>query len=112
MSDFVLKENAESPSLQVRLIGPDGNPQPLTGATVDFVVTIGSTKVVVPTIITDPTQGEVRVDWPAGGFSPPGNYQAELCVTLSDGKPDVFPSGAFDGDPAAFFLLCITKSNC
>lgn len=112
MADFVLKEGAEAPSMSVQLIGADGSPQPLSGATVDFVVTIGETTITVPAIVTNPTTGEVRVDWPAGGFSPAGNYEAEFCVTLSDGKPDVFPSGAFAGDPDAFFLLCITRSNC
>jgi len=112
MSDFTLKQGADSPSLSVQLVAGDGNPQPLSGATVEFVVSVGETLVVIPATITNPTQGEVRVDWPTGGFDEPGNFEAEFCVVLSDGKTEAFPSGAFAGDPDAFFLLSITRSNC
>jgi hypothetical protein len=78
--------------------GSPGGPMDLTGATVVFEYQDrGQTANPVTrpvTIVGDPTQGNVELDWmTTGGPVAPGDYDCRYVVTFADGHQVTVPDG-------------------
>jgi len=97
-SEFKLKQNDTSPSIEAKLTDANGLAVNLTGATVIFNMRVkpagsvkvnGSAAVIVGTAIN----GRVRYNWTASNTDTADVYEAEWQVTLSNGKVQTFPGG-------------------
>ena len=91
---FTITENDTREFLVRTLRNSDGAVIDLTGASVQFHMTRGSTvKVNAAAVITNATGGIVEYRWAAGNTDTPGHYKGEFQVTLSDGTIISVPTG-------------------
>jgi hypothetical protein len=88
-----LGEQDTAPVLKMTLLGPDGAPVDLTGATVTFAIRREDVSLApvtaACTILTPATDGKIEFDWT--GYSS-GRYDARVKATLANGKQMSFPN--------------------
>lgn len=92
-ADFHIKQGNTSPALEAQLIGNDGDPVNLTGATVRFQMRLVGND--TPTVddnakITGPDKGIVVYEWKSGDTDTEGSYIAEFDVDYSGGSGSNF----------------------
>lgn len=114
-ADINLGAGDRSPSRQVVLTkantedGSPGGPENLTGATIVFRYqkrgTTDTPTELPVSIIGDPTDGLVQLDWPAP--VPSGDYDCRFVATLGSGLPQSWPDGP-DVDGTEFYWLHVT----
>lgn len=97
MGKFYIKRNDTASSFEVQLVDADGTPVNLTGATVQFLMSRGSTSTVAAAaVIVDAATGTVRYDWQTGDTGTSGTYRAEWEVTDSTNHVQTFPNPGYD----------------
>jgi len=97
MGKFYIKRNDTAASFQVALRDSAGDAVDLTGASVQFIMSKGSTaKVSAPATIVDAAAGEVRYDWVAGDTDEGGYFRAEWEVTDASNRVQTFPNPGYD----------------
>jgi len=100
MSTFYMKAGDLLPLIQDTLRNADGDAEPLTDATVTFVMRprAGGTSIGgSATIVGDPVNGVVRYTWVDGDTDTPGTYDAEWTAVFAPGtKPLTFPNYSYD----------------
>lgn len=97
MGKFYIKRNDTASSFQVTLLDANGDAVDLTGATVKFIMSKGTTvKVSHSAIIVNATSGQVRYDWETGDTDEGGFYRAEWEVTDSQNRIQTFPNPGYD----------------
>ena len=80
------------------VLGNDGVPVNLTGATVRFLMSRYQTGALVinrAAHIEDATGGKIWFVWLAGDTNTAGLYQAEFEVTFPDGKVETYPNADY-----------------
>jgi hypothetical protein len=97
-SEFKIKQNDTTPSIEARLRDANDQIMNLTGATVKFSMRprpAGTVKVdgATAVIVGDATNGRVRYDWTASNTNTADVFEAEFEVTFSNGKIQTFPGG-------------------
>lgn len=95
--DFTIGEDDTGPSLEETLLGPDGNPIDLTGATVAFIMQIRDRSVPATSTaadIVDPIAALVSVDFTVETANA-GNFTYQWRITLSGGQVVTVPNDRY-----------------
>jgi hypothetical protein len=100
MSNFVIKQNDLSPSIQTQLLDGNGDAVDITGnlgVTFHMRMAIDPFSVIIDEAATvvDATTGTVRYDWSSGDTDTNGVYQAEFEVIYADSKLETFPNDGY-----------------
>lgn len=97
MTIFYLKQNDTSPAIRAQLADQNDVPINITGATVKFLMRLGtaSPKVNASATIIDAVSGIVRYDWQAADTDTNGNFSGEFEVTFSGGSVETFPNDGY-----------------
>jgi hypothetical protein len=97
MSDvFYVKQGDTAPSVTTTLLDPDLAPSDLTGATVVFRMTNGTTTIEAPAIVETPeTEGRVTYEWAPTDLDVWGGYAIEWVVDQG-GVIQTFPSDGYN----------------
>ena len=95
---FTLKVGDTVPIVQATLYDEAGDPLPLNGATVLFVMWNAFQEVVVEAEadVIDEAGAVVRYEWVAGNTDNPGLHAAHFVVTYPDGSEQTVPARARD----------------
>jgi len=109
---FIIKKNDTSPALRVIIEDKDGNPVPISGASVYFSLTNQDGEYLVDTqaaVINDGDAGDVQYNWQDGDVSEVGQLNGEFKVVFFDGRTERFPKNEL---PELNFITVIaTQSN-
>lgn len=89
MPDFYIKQGDTEPALEAQLMGPDGNPINLQGATVSLCM---GRHIQAPTEIINAAEGRVRYAWQPGDTDLPGTWNAEFLVRFASGIEQRVPN--------------------
>jgi len=92
---FSIKRHDRLPELKATLVDADGNPIPLTGASVKLHVRAAgaaTVKLDKPCNIIDDVNGVVSYPWDAGETDDAGDYDAEFEITFSDDRVLTVPN--------------------
>lgn len=92
-----LKRNDTWPPAEAQLLDAEGNPIPLTEATVKFLMADpkGSQKISAPAEILDEVEARVRYNWQPADTDTEGAWLAEWEITFSDGKIATVPNDGY-----------------
>ena len=95
--NFTIKQNDTLPSLEVQLIGTDGNPINLDMCGVKFHMRdVGGRKEIIKqATIVDAAQGEVKVGWKPGETDIVGLYKCEFEITFTDDSILTVPNDGY-----------------
>lgn len=94
---FSMKRGDTVPSMRRQLMGGDGVPVDVTGATVRFSMKDyrGVEITLAACVIIDPALGIVQYDWSDGDTDTVGKFCAEFKVTYDNGGVETFPNFEF-----------------
>ncbi len=94
---WILKQGDTHPPQVVALRYDDDTPIDLTGSTVRFMMIAASGTVVADRNVTvsNPSAGEVTIDWQAQETAEAGFYTAEFEITTSMGKKQRVPGDRY-----------------
>lgn len=98
MDRFYIKQGDRREPVDRILLGSDGNPVNLTGASVKFLMRDEAGTVVVnaaAAIVGTATDGRVRYSWAANDTATAGHFLAEFEVTFSDTTKQSFPNDGY-----------------
>lgn len=92
MNRFEFTKGSTGKPLRIECSDADGVVD-ISGATVVFYYTIGSTRYSKAVPVTDGPNGVALAYWVSGDFTPwtPGNYRCQVHVTFPSGKIRYFP---------------------
>lgn len=97
MSKFFIKRNDTGAPFRVQLVDSAGDFVDLTGATVRFVMSRGTTATIAASAtVTNAALGAVQYDWQPGDTTTSGTYRAEWEVTDGSGQVQTYPNPGYD----------------
>src|SRR3954467_11020974 len=99
MSVWFMAQRATAPPLVAQLLGGDGAPVNLAGATVRVQTypSIGAPALLdTPATVTDALHGTVQYNWSAGGTATAGEFLMQWWVTFAGGQLERFPTPGYD----------------
>lgn len=96
---FFIKQNDDTPTLDVALQDDRGRPTDIASATIVFHMRNAADDTVKinggTVTILSATRGEVRYSWSAANTDTAGNFEAEFQVTFSGGGVETFPNDGY-----------------
>ena len=96
---FHIKQNDDTPKLDVALQDDRGRPVDLTGATTILHMRNSADDTMKidggSTVLLSASRGEVRYEWSVSNTNTAGNFEAEFQVTHADGSIQTFPDDGY-----------------